>query len=156
MCFNCVSLRFNCVSDAPFSLVPAVVSSFGGWHPAFAQWWRGAVRAAAERAGSTASLSGMLWRTVGFLAVTLQRQTFQVLAGCSPALDRHVQGQLGRPLSEVPEFWRAAPEAAVLWGGEEFEYPPSPRGGGAQEVAEPAYAHMHSAAGHLRAAGMRL
>ena len=31
---------------------------------------------------------------------------------------------VGRPLSEVPEFWRAAPEAAVLWGEEEFGYPP--------------------------------
>ncbi len=39
-----------------------------------------------------------------------------------------MQGRLGQPPSEVPEFWRAAPEAAVLWGGEEFGYPPSPRG----------------------------
>ena len=23
----------------PFNLIPAVVSSYGGWHPAFAQWW---------------------------------------------------------------------------------------------------------------------
>lgn len=141
--------------NAPFTLVPAVVSSYGGWHPAFAQWWRGAVRAAAERAGATASLSGMLWRTVGFLSVTLQRQNFQVLAGCAPALDNQVQGQLGRPLSEVPEFWRAAPEAAMLWGGEEFDYPPSPRGG-AQDPVDQDFELMHSAAGHLRAAGMRL
>ena len=116
--------------DAPFQLIPAVVSSYGGWHPDFAHWWRGAVRAAAERAGPSASAQGMLWRTVGFLSVTLQRQNFQVLAGCAPTLEHQVQGRLGRPLSEVPEFWRAAPEAAVLWGAEEFGYPPSPRPGG--------------------------
>ena len=55
----------------------------------------------------------------------------------------------------LPEFWRAAPEAAMLWGGEEFEYPPSPRGG-AQDPVDQDFAHMHSAAGHLRAAGLRL
>ena len=110
-------------TNAPYNLVPAVVSSYGGWHPQFAQWWRGAVRAAAERAGPSAAPQGMLGRSVGFLAVPLQRQNFQVLAGCAPALDHEVQGRLGWPLSEVPEFWRAAPEAAVLWGGDEFEYP---------------------------------
>ena len=141
--------------DAPFQLIPAVVSSYGGWHPDFAHWWRGAVRAAAERAGPSASPQGMLWRTVGFLSVTLQRQNFQVLAGCAPTLEHQVQGRLGRPLSEVPEFWRAAPEAAVLWGAEEFGYPPSPRPGG-QDSEAPTPALMHSAAGHVRAAGMRL
>ena len=97
----------------------------------------------------------MLWRTVGFLSVTLQRQNFQVLAGCAPSLGLQVQGQLGRPLSEVPEFWRAAPEAAVLWGGEEFGYPPSPRGD-PRESADPDLDLLHSAAGHVRAAGMTL
>ena len=122
--------------NAPFQLIPAVVSSFGGWHPEFAQWWRGAVRAAAERAGPAgASAQGMLWRSVGFLSVTLQRQNFHVLAGCAPTLVEEVEGRLGRPLSEVPEFWRAAPEAAVLWGGEEFEYPPSPREGLSEQQA---------------------
>jgi len=144
--------------NAPFQLIPAVVSSYGGWHPEFAQWWRGAVRAAAERAGSAgASAQGMLWRSVGFLSVTLQRQNFQVLAGCAPTLEEEVVGRLGRPLSEVPEFWRAAPEPAVLWGGEEFEYPPSPRGRSPQQpVLDPDCAPQHSAAGHLRAAGIRL
>ena len=47
----------------------------------------------------------MLWRSVGFLSVTLQRQNFQVLAGCAPTLEEEVVGRLGRPLSEVPEFW---------------------------------------------------
>ena len=119
---------------------------------------RGAVRAAAERAGSSgASAQGMLWRSVGFLSVTLQRQNFQVLAGCAPSLEVEVQGRLGRPLSEVPEFWRAAPEAAVLWGGEEFEYPPSPREGPFEQVdRDPDPVPQHSAAGHLRAAGIRL
>jgi hypothetical protein len=141
--------------NAPFQLIPAVVSSYGGWHPEFAQWWRGAVRAAAERAGPTASPQGMLWRSVGFLSVTLQRQNFQVLAGCAPTLEHQVQGRLGRPLSEVPEFWRAAPEAAVLWGGEELGYPPSPRGDALEPVG-PDSDLLHSAAGHVRAAGMRL
>ena len=64
---------------------------------------------------------GMLWRSVGFLSVTLQRQKFQALAGCTPTLEHQVrQGWLGRPLSEVPEFWWAAAEAAVLWLGDEF------------------------------------
>ena len=70
----------------------------------------------------------MLWRSVGLLSVTLHRQNFQVLAGCAPTLEVEVQGQLGRPLSEVPEFWRAALEAAVLWAGVEFGFPPSPGG----------------------------
>ena len=141
--------------DAPYNLVPAVVGSYGGWHPAFARWWRGAVRAAAERAGPTASPQSMLWRSVGLLSVTLQRQNFQVLAGCAPTLEAEVQGQLGRPLSEVPEFWRAAPEAAVLWAGEEFGYPPSPRGGSLEPEVLGSEV-LHSGAGHLRAAGVRL
>ena len=141
--------------NAPFDLIPAVVSSYGGWHPEFAQWWRGAVRAAAERTGPTASPQGMLWRTVGFLSVTLQRQNFQVLAGCAPSLAEQVDGRLGRPLSEEPEFWRAAPEEAILWGSDEFGFPPSPRGG-APALGEPEGDLTHAAAGHLRAAGLRL
>ena len=70
-------------------------------------------------------------------------------------LEEQVQGQLGRPLSEAPEFWRAAPEAALLWAGEEFGYPPSPRGGSLEpEVLDSDF--LHSGAGHLRAAGVRL
>jgi hypothetical protein len=97
----------------------------------------------------------MLWRTIGFLSVTLQRQNFQVLAGCAPSLGDQVQGRLGRPLSEDPELWRAAPEAAVLWGGDEFDYPPSPRAG-AQDLEVPELGPQHSGVGHLRAAGLRL
>lgn len=77
------------------------------------------------------------------------------MAGCAPVLEDQVQGRLGRPLSEVPEFWRAAPEAAVLWGGDEFGYPPSPRGV-ARASEDQDLDLMHSAAGHVRAAGMRL
>ena len=91
-------------------------------------------------------------RTVGFLSVALQRQTFRVLAGCAPALTEQVEGQLGRPLSEDPEFWRAAPEVALEWGEEEFGFPPARREG--SEEWEPDM--DHAAAGHLRAAGMRL
>lgn len=78
-------------------------------------------------------------RSVSF--VTFQLQNFQVLAGCAPALEEEVQGRLGRPLSEVPEFCRATWEVAVLWRGDESDYAPSPR---------------DSAGGHLRAAGIRL
>ena len=88
-------------------------------------------------------------------SATLQRQNFQVLAGCAPSLGDQVQGRLGRPLSEAPEFWRAAPEAAVLWGGEEFGYPPSPRSG-ARDPDDQDFDLVHSAAGHVRAAGLRL
>ena len=85
------------------------LNSCFGWHPGFAQWWRGAVRAAAERAGSSgASAQGMLWRSVRLPSVTLRRQRFQVLAGCAPMLDHQVQGRLGCPPPEFPEFWRAA------------------------------------------------
>jgi len=138
---------------APFVLVPAVVSSYGGWHPEFAQWWRGAVRAAAELSGPSSSAAAMLWRSVGFLSVTLQRHNFQVLAGCAPSLAEQAVGRLGRPLSEVPEFWRAAPEVALRWSAEEFEFPPSSRADpsvGAEDGGD------ETGAGHLRAAGIRL
>ena len=87
------------------------------------------------------------------MAVTLQRANFQVLAGCAPTLETQVQGQLGRPLSEIPEFWRAAPEEAVAWGGEEVGYPPSPRG---QSLGPDEPDSLPSGGGHLRAAGIRL
>ena len=62
-------------------------------------------------------------------------------------------GRLGRPLSEAPEFWRAAPQSAVDWGVEEFDLPPpegpvDEDGGGGFD--------LRSADGHLRVAGMRL
>ena len=57
-----------------------------------------------------------------------------------------MKGRLGRPLSEVSEFWRAAPKAAVLWAGEEFGYPPSPRGGS----LEPQRQHVVSLEGGRR------
>lgn len=137
-------------------MIPAVVSSHGSWHPEFAQWLRGAARAVAERAGpSVVSPQGMLWRCVGLFALTLHWQTFQVLAGCASMLEPEVQGQLGRPLSEVPEFWRVASEAAVLWGSEEFGHSPSPRGG-SLELADPDTDLPPSGAGHLRMAGVRL
>ena len=93
----------------------------------------------------------MLWRAAGLLSVTLQRQNFQVLAGRAPGLEEQVLGRLGRPLSEAPEFWRAAPEEALDWGAEEFDYPrvrdsPSHE---AEELGWPAEGHLH-------AAGLRL
>ena len=85
----------------------------------------------------------------------LQRQQFQVLAGCAPTLEHQVQGRLGRPLLEVPEFWRAAPEEALLWGSDEFGFPPSPRGR-LPDVGDMEGDHLRAAAGHMRAAGLRL
>ena len=141
-------------ANAPFELVPAVASTYGTWHPAFARWWRGcAVRAAAERlAWPQRAQAGMLWRTVGFLSITLQRQNFQVLEGCAPGLEEHVHGRLGRPLSEEPEFWRAAPEDALDWGEDEFGYQ---RGQGAPGPDADDDLGV-GAAGHLLAAGLRL
>ena len=90
----------------------------------------------------------MLWRTVGFLSVTLQRQQFQVLAGCAPTLGAEVAGRLGNPLSEAPEFWRAAPASAVDWSTEELDLPPPPR-------SEDAAGEL-ACTGLLRASGVRL
>ena len=56
-----------------------------------------AVRAAAERSGPTANQNEMLWRSVGFLSVLLQRENFRVLAGCAPGLAEQVEGRLGLP-----------------------------------------------------------
>ena len=60
-------------------------------------------------------------------------------------------GRLGRPLSEAPEFWRAAPEEALDWGAEEFDYRPG-RESPPYEAEELGW----SAEGHLHAAGLRL
>ena len=84
-----------------------------------------AVRTAAERSGPLENQNAVLWRTLGLLSVTLQRQQFQVLVGCAPTLGDEVAGRLGNPLPEVPEFWRAAPDVAVAWGAEELDLPPS-------------------------------
>ena len=91
------------------------------------------MRTAAERSGTQANPQAMLWRTVGFLSVTLQRQQFQVLAGGAPTLADEVAGRLGIPLSETLEFWRAAPEAGVDWSADELDLPPPPRLGEAEE-----------------------
>ena len=87
-------------------------------------------------------------------AARIHRETLEV-----------VTGQLGRPLSETPEFWRAAPEAAVQWSAEEFEFPPEaaeqsrgtnlglppPFGDGAVEPED-----SPLAVGLLRASGMQI
>ena len=117
--------------------------------------WRGAVRAAAERTCPTASQQGMLWRTVGFLSITLQRQNFQVLAGCAPSLAEQVEGRLDRPSLKPQKFWHAAPEEAILWGSDEFGFSPSTHRG-PLALGEPEGDLMYSAAGHMRAAGLRL
>ena len=106
------------------------------------------MRNAAERSGSFANQSALLWRTVGFLSVTLQRQQFQVLAGGAPTLGAEVAGRLGNPLSETPEFWCAVLEAAVDWSTDELDLPPPPR-------SEDATAEM-DCTGLLRASGVRL
>ena len=65
-----------------------------------------------------------------------------------------VEGRLGNTLSEAPEFSRPAPEVALQWSAEEFGFPGQRWGddpSGTDEVD-----HGRSAAGHLRAAGMRI
>ena len=65
-----------------------------------------------------------------------------------------VEGRLGRPLSEAPEFWRAAPEAALQWSAEDFGFPDplwSDAPGGTPDED-----YGRSAVGHLHAAGLRL
>ena len=49
-------------------------------------------------------------------------------AACAPALTNAVEERSERPLSEDPEFWRAAPEAALQWSAEEFGFPDQRRG----------------------------
>ena len=48
---------------------------------------------------------------------------FLTLAACAPALTHALEGRLGRPLSEDPEFWRAASDVALQWSAEEFGFP---------------------------------
>ena len=91
---------------------------------------------------------------VGFLSVTLQRQNFQVLAACAPSLSADVEEILGRPLSEDPEVWRAAPESAPRWSAEEFGFPDPRRAAPTSGVAGDV--RFFSAARHLRAAGLQI
>ena len=95
-----------------------------------------------ESLGSFANQTACLWHTIGFLSFTLQLEHFLVLAGCVPSLDKEVEGLVGRPLSQEPEFWRAAPDVAL-------DFPTTtPVGEG--EAPNPA------ATGLPRAYGMRL
>ena len=80
----------------------------------------------------------------------LQREKFRVLVGCAPGLAEQVEGRLGLPLSEEPEFWRAAPDAAIDWGSEEFDLPRP------QLEREEEGADLQGVSGLLRASGLRL
>ena len=71
--------------------------------------------------------------------------------GCSHVGSRRVPS----PLLRSPEFWRAAPEEALLWGSDELGFPPSPRGGSLDLGAAEGVSSW-AAAGHMRAAGLRL
>ena len=71
-------------------------------------------------------------------------------------LELEVQGRLGRPLSEVPEFWRVALETAVFWGDEEFGYLASPRAAAEEADHDLNRDLLHSAAAQVRTAGFRL
>ncbi len=115
-----VDYRGGPAADAPFQLVPAVASTFGDWHPSFARWLRQVAWAAADASaaggvgGPSAVCRGVLWRASVSLSVALHRGNFDVLAASAPSLAAGA-GALGRPLSEEPEFWRAAPSAALPW-----------------------------------------
>ncbi len=50
---------------------------------------------------------------------------------------------------------RAAPAEALHWGSDEFGYPPSPRDG-SLDLGAAEGALSWAAAGHMRAAGLRL
>ena len=104
--------------DASYELLPAAVSTYGAWHPAFVRWIRRLLRdraaAGAEDAAEASELlGGMLWRVAALLSVGVQRAVFRGLAHCLPEL-RAGGGQLGRELSEEPEFWHAVPDAECV------------------------------------------
>ena len=51
------------------------------------------------------------------------RKSFVDLGRWDPLLDIQMEGRLlGRPLSGELEFWRAAPDTALYWGAEEFDF----------------------------------
>ena len=119
--------------DASFLLVPAVVSSFGAWHPDFLLWLRRLLR---DRAAASAHddmeanvfLGSMLWRVGASLSVAVQRArqraVFQGIARCVPELWTGA-GRLGNPLSEPPELWRATPDVeCVDWVAQELGLSP--------------------------------
>ena len=130
--------------DAPYDLLPAAVSTYGAWHPAFVRWIRRLLRdraaaSAEHEAEASELLGGMLWRVAALLSVGVQRAVFQGIAHCLPEL-RAGSGRLGRPLSEEPEFWRAIPDAeCVDWVAEELGLEPGrwdwPRGGFGGDLA---------------------
>ena len=111
--------------DAPYELLPAAVSTYGAWHPRFVQWVRRLLRdraaaSAVDDAEANALFGNMLWRVAATLSVGVQRAIFRGIARCLPELQQGA-GQLGRPLSEEPEFWRAVPDAeCVDWVAEEL------------------------------------
>ena len=59
----------------------------------------------------------VVWRVASSLSVALHRGNFQVLSSFRPSLSADL-APLGRPLSESPEPWRAAPAAALPWAEE--------------------------------------
>ena len=74
-----------------------------------------------------------------------------MLIGCIPNSAELREGRLGNPLSEDPEFWRAAPESALEWGADEFDLPPPAPSHEEEEETE-----VLQGAGLLRASGTRL
>ena len=112
-----------------YSLLLVVVSTYGAWHPEFVRWVRRLLRdrasaSAANEAEANGLLGGMLWWVGASLSVAAQRAVFGALAACMPEL-RAGGGQLGQPLSEEPEFWRAAPDAECIdWVAEELGLEP--------------------------------
>ena len=113
-------------AGAPFELIPAVVSSFGAWHPDFVSWSKRLIAQVVDAGPAsgvgraTDSCKAALWRFACSLSVALQRGNFAMMlpsfgSALEPgaALDR-----LGNPLSEEPEFWRCAPFSALSWVSE--------------------------------------
>ena len=105
--------------DAPYVLMPAAVSTFGTWHPAFVSWFRRLLR---DRAAAVAwseveangLLGGMLWRVAALLSVGAQRAIFLGVSRCLPEL-RACCG-LGRG-GLVVSFQRNQSSGELFWLG---------------------------------------
>ena len=79
-----------------------------------------AAATAADDVEANGLFGSMLWRVAATFSVGVQRAIFRGIARCLPVL-REGAGQLGRALSEEPEFWRAAPDGSCVdWVAEEL------------------------------------
>ena len=88
--------------------------------------------AAAESSGSVATQTFTNWRTIGLLSVPRQRQKFRMFPFVGFAGCRRTWPTSFRRAGT----WRAAPDAALHWAAEEFDFPRTARVGEG-EAADP-------------------